>query len=353
MWHILQIAFHTALAITGAFCLLTAGLAYPGEEGQMQSALEDLWAKVDDRQKGALSTHTAFMQQVAKAASRGFDAVFGHRLLSLRCLGVSISYSIASFGIVGFADNCYNLLADTSSFSRSWKSYGPDLLTSGYLAVIYLFVGSIPLIFKKFRFTKIWLFLIFVSVPFLWEAAQDNPSWAVKKVLMDFVSWGLLAIVLAFGCDLLFIAATRKSLRWAGEMRQTYKIAAVILLNVLLGVGLMIAPFFESLSYLIGDAWDFWGGTTIQDEFARVVMIVAGSNTLDFLASSVFVVLALVLLIHRALWPLLNRSVFRLQEIGTRGRRAVLVSLGLGLLGVSTGANVAEWAKKASELLKG
>jgi hypothetical protein len=68
MWHVLQLIFHAALAITGAFCLLTACLSYPGEEGQMQSGLEDLWAKIDDRQKGLLSAHAAFMQQVAKAA---------------------------------------------------------------------------------------------------------------------------------------------------------------------------------------------------------------------------------------------------------------------------------------------
>lgn len=350
MWHILQLAFHLSLAIAGAFCLLTACLAYPGEEGQMQSALEDLWAKIDDRQKDVLSAHTAFMQQVAKAASRGFDRVFGHELISIRCLGVSISYSIASVSLVGFGSNCWATHMDGLPLRKSWELNGSDLLASGCLTALYLFTGSIPLIFKNFRFMKTWLFLIVASVPFLWEAINDQPSWTLQRVLTDFASFGVVAMVGCFGCDLLFIAATRRSLRWAGEMRQTYKITAVILLNLLLGVGLMVAPFFEAFFYTVGNVFS---SPTIEDKTAEVVMAVSASNAIDFLAASVFVVLAAVLLIHRALWPLLNRSIFRLQQIGGNGRRAILVSLGLMLLGAGSRANVVEWAQKATEFLKG
>jgi len=354
MWHVLQLAFRLALAVAGAFCLLTACLAYPGEEGKMQSVLEDLWAKIDDRQKGALSAHTVFMQQVAKATSRGFDAVFGHALLSRRCLGVSVAYSIASFGTLAFLDNFANVIADKGPLRDSWKGDASNALAGLSLAAVYLFVGSIPLIYKKFRFTKVWLFLILISVPFLWEAMQDDPVWAPANLLLDFVPWGLMATVGAFGCDVLFIAATRRSLRWAGEMQKTFKIAAVILLNVLFGIGLMVAPLIYSFAYVVLDeAWGLSRPTSVKYKLASVVFAVAGSNTLDFLASIVFVVLAVVLLIHRALWPVLNRSVFRLQEIGANGRRAILISLGAGLLGAALGAHAPAWARKAAELLKG
>lgn len=354
MWHVLQLVFRIALAVAGAFCLLTACLAYPGEEGKMQSVLEDLWAKIDDRQKGALSAHTVFMQQVAKAASRGFDAVFGHELLSRRCLGVSVACSIASFGVLVFLSNFGDVLADKGWLQSSWKSDAVNALVGVCLAAVYLFLGSIPLIFKKFRFTKAWLFLIFVFVPFFWEAMQDDPLWTPMSLLRDFVPWGLLATAGAFGCDLLFIAATRRSLRWAGEMQKTFKISAVILLNILFGAGLVIVPLVYSFAYVVLDeAWGMSRPTEVKYKLANVVLAVAGSNTLDFLASIVFVVLALVLLIHRALWPVLNRSVFRLQEIGANGRRAILISLGAALLGAALGAHAPAWVRKVAELLGG
>jgi hypothetical protein len=89
MWKLLYFSLHTAGAIRGIFCLSTAFLAYPGEEGKVQSVLENLWARIDDRQKSALSLHSAFMQQVAKSVWRGFDLLSVHKLPSVRCLDAS------------------------------------------------------------------------------------------------------------------------------------------------------------------------------------------------------------------------------------------------------------------------
>ncbi len=54
---------------------------------------------------------------------------------------------------------------------------------------------------------------------------------------------------------------------------------------------------------------------------------------------------------HRVLWPLLSRPLFRMQDIGTKGRRAILTAVGLSLLtGSFFGGKVPEWLK---EILKG
>ncbi len=45
--------------------------------------------------------------------------------------------------------------------------------------------------------------------------------------------------------------------------------------------------------------------------------------------------LVLLLLIHGALWPLLTRTLFRMADIGTKGRRAILTAVGLALLSAS------------------
>jgi glucose-6-phosphate isomerase len=58
------------------------------------------------------------------------------------------------------------------------------------------------------------------------------------------------------------------------------------------------------------------------------------------------VLLATLLLIHRALWPLLTRTLFRMADIGTKGRRAILTAIGISLLGTSV------FGEKFPELLK-
>src|SRR5882672_5355411 len=96
MWNWVHLSARIFLCVVGAFCLVTAIFLYTGEEGRTQSALEDLWTRIDDRHKRVLSAHTAFMQQVARLETRYLDALFGHRLFSLRSVGVSLSFSVSS-----------------------------------------------------------------------------------------------------------------------------------------------------------------------------------------------------------------------------------------------------------------
>ncbi len=66
-----------------------------------------------------------------------------------------------------------------------------------------------------------------------------------------------------------------------------------------------------------------------------------------------FVLLALVLLIHRAIWPLLTRTLFRMADIGTKGRRAILTTVGLALLAAGISGKVPELVQKLIEKLGG
>src|SRR5579864_5361200 len=88
--------------LAGIICVAIGFLLYPGEEGAVQSALEDLWIKIHDRHTIVLSLHTAFMQVVARQTARYFDRLFGHKLFSIRSFGTSICLSAASFGLGGF-----------------------------------------------------------------------------------------------------------------------------------------------------------------------------------------------------------------------------------------------------------
>jgi hypothetical protein len=45
--------------------------------------------------------------------------------------------------------------------------------------------------------------------------------------------------------------------------------------------------------------------------------------------------LAIMLMVHRAVWPQLTRTLFRITDIGTKGRRAILTAVGMALLSAS------------------
>jgi hypothetical protein len=49
--------------------------------------------------------------------------------------------------------------------------------------------------------------------------------------------------------------------------------------------------------------------------------LVSSGNLFDALLALLFETLALTLLVHRVFWPLLSRILFRIQDIGTNGRR--------------------------------
>jgi hypothetical protein len=318
----------------------------------MQSVLEDLWARIDDRQRSVLSLHAAFMQQVAKSTSRGLDLLFGHGLFTLRCVGASICFSVSSVALV-----LLSMLLYPGNWHNLEKS---DLLNSAILAclaIAYLFLGTIHLWFRGFRFTKTWLLLILASAFVLWGIGFSAPSLDLPHKLMYVATRGVPAIGACFLCDALFIAATRASLRWAGEMRSSWKIAALVLLNLLLAAGLVLAPLYWAFETTLGGAL---GGIMASSDSppatesaTDIVMSASASNAIDVLAASAFVLLAAALLVHRAIWPLLNRSIFRLQEIGAKSRRAILISLGLTLVAAGTGENTWEWVKKIAEMLGG
>lgn len=361
MWRIAHLSLRILAAIAGGFCLLTAFLAYPDEEGRMQTALEDLWTKIDDHQKAALSLHTAFMQEVAKSVSRGFDLLFGHKLFSIRCLGVSIAYSIASVPLAMILSAVYFHFIEEAPF----PSPGPqiDFLTiPGSISIAYLFIGTIPILFDGFRFMKTWLFFIVTSACVFWVLGFSLPDWSLSQKLTNLASTGLPAIAASFGSDVLFIAATRQCLRWASEMKQSYRIAVLVLFNFIFAAGFVLVPYIwafgTTMSEAIGDILAGFGGDSPQPptQFVLPVDIVlsaSASNTIDLLAASIFILLAVLLLVHRVFWPLLNRSIFRFQEVGTKGRRAILVTVGLLLLSASTGDKVVDYAKKISEIFKG
>jgi hypothetical protein len=342
MWAYLHPLLRWATAGLGVAFIVMAFFLYPDEEGKIQSTFEDIWNRLRRQQDIALSRHAAFMVEMARTTSLAFDRLLGFRLLSQRAFGVSICYSAASVGLVGLAAN----LEEPQTLA--------SIVTMGAICASFLLIGSLPALCPSFRFKRIWFYSV-IGVPFFLLSGSlvlDSglgplrPSTALK------VGFTVGVIMLAsFSSDVLFIALTRRALRWAGQMDQFLKIAAVVFLNCLLAACLLVAPLAWSIKGMEDYFFEFEAPSRLTVPFFFDVLVVSASNAIDALAASLFLLLAALMLIHRFFWPLLNRTLFRVQDLGIKGRRLLLASVGLALL-IAT-RELPDWFKEIVKAFSG
>jgi hypothetical protein len=325
MWHVLHLIARPIEALLGVFCVLSAIVLYPDEEGTLQSKFEDFWVRVDDYQHLALSKHAAFMTQVAKLETRFLDTLFGQKLISLRSIEVSISCSLIS-SILGLSP-IFRLFVGDYAISIVALVFNFFIVGGLFLLVGKTVVAKRRITRVVLAILAIILFSLLFTMPISVSAAQS------------------LVLVGGFLSDIAFIAATRWLVRAAGTMTRFWNVAAVVILTILLAF-VLVGPYPAVLYTLIYKKTDpgivLWYSA-----------FVALTNVFDVMVALIFVLLSLILLIHRALWPLLTRTLFRMADIGTKGRRAILTTVGFALLAAGVTGKVPELLQKLIEKLGG
>jgi hypothetical protein len=325
MLHFLHLLLTPIELLLGLFCVLTTILLCPGEEGQIQSKVEDFWVRVDDYRQLALSKHAAFMTQVAKLETSFLDKVFGPKLISGHALAVSFCCSVTASAVVGAL--VFESFSDVVFLALSIAL----LLGSIAVCITIVFVRKHAVV----RGIAIGSLLVFLLI---WAGyTQPGPEQAGR------LTWDIVfAAFGSFVCDVIFIALTRRLLRWAGQMTSFFRVLAVIVLNFLLAV-FLVMPLFLAGAFAV----------QAHEEQKALILpfaLIGFSNLFDVVLSSFFVFLTLMLLIHRVLWPLLSRTLFRMQDIGTKGRRAILSAVGLTLIGWS-GVHLPDLLKELLKIL--
>jgi len=329
MWHILHLIARPIEALLGVFCVLSAIVLYPNEEGKIQSKFEDFWIRVDDFQNLALTRHATFMTGIAKLETRFLDLVFGNRLISIRALGVSFCFSLGTIALL-------TMLVSYSIMPVRYpqlNSAGVLIMSLGYL-ICAAIVGAACIWIQNRNLLRNSIVIAALIFLLLWMVTfRAGPPGATSEISIRI----LLLVLSSFGCDVIFIILTRRLLRWAGEMTSSLKVLATVIVNLFLAV-LFVSPLLVGVHIqLIGD---------LRDEILITISMIAFSNIVDAVIALFYVLLAVLLLIHRALWPLLTRTLFRMTYIGAKGRRAILTTVGLALLSASV------FGGKFPELLK-
>jgi len=237
MWHLVHLIARPIEALLGLFCVLSAIVLYPGEEGRIQSKFEDFWVRADDFKNLALTRHAAFMTQVAKLETRLLDRVFGQKLISGQALGVSFCFSAATVSLFGLVLFFYE------SHYGDWD----DITTLDYVAsllvlFVSLIVGAASIFIRKNAVLRRSMIVGAFALLGLWKFCISPYK--------PFTEMGLTAALIltltvgGFVCDVAFISLTRRLLLWAGKMTSSLAIAIVVILTLFLAF-VLLYPLFD------------------------------------------------------------------------------------------------------------
>jgi hypothetical protein len=322
--------------ILGFLLLYVAVFYYEDEDGKLQSGLETLWLRMSDLQESMLGRHVIFLNVIAQSMTSVFDLLFGEKLWSIRSIGVSICYAL---GCLRFAMAVVAFRHGT----EGGASVGEDLFAS----LFWFAYGTITVLIRQKIWHQTWagvlvVFLIAWTVlPWLYMAMylQNQPA---RVVLLPLSILEAGTLMVGFFC--LSILVVRFTLLKVGHTTSLWKVVVLALLNgVPLGILYLLFYRLEHWIQIVSHNSDnvFWHHVNMTWVLMLVFSLAIGSPIV--ISAAVFIILALILLLHRALWPTFNRPIYLLQKLGIPKRKKLFVTLGVLLIGYAIGRH--EWLK--------
>jgi hypothetical protein len=135
------------------------------------------------------------------------------------------------------------------------------------------------------------------------------------------VSYLILALGFSLFCDLSYIAVTRWMLRRVSKIDRVYEIVFEIVVNLLVLALLLLAPIFLGVyvfKYL---------------PTPGIIMFLSFLlNSIDIVAGFAALILALMLLLHRLLWPMIQRPLYAIQRFTPLKNKRLLWTMGISLI---------------------
>jgi hypothetical protein len=304
-----------------ALFLIYASFLKEDADKKVQSIAETWWLKLAYGQEAALSKATSFLRVVARLTGTVFDRLFGRRLFSLRGVGVSVCYSLASFFL------CINLI---NGFLP--KSLHQTSLVLWLLVVLFLVAGSVPALVQRSDDETLWVWGLALTVGLLlplfkfmdWLRQVNQPITA-RGIALFLAIVGMISVC----SDFFYIALTRWMLRKASELKHWIWILSIVLLDFFLGSVLFFGPLVLG-GIVVAHVKN--QGSSVSMVAAGIAVVAPALNTIDLFACLLFFVLMAIMLFHRLLWPILEGPVYKVQQFGLIRRKGWLLTAAVGLL---------------------
>ncbi len=331
----ISIGIRTITAVLAVMLLYSSAFLREDEEGRVQNVIEGWWIRLNDLQSAALSEQMAFMRTVAAIATSWFDRLFTKKLFSLTAICVSICFTFSSLalGMLYFGQ----LFSYFREFNNPNRWDIPEELSvlalCGGIAAVFLFLGFVRSFLKTKHLQRIWLLSICLIVPLTFSVTHEMFGVGEKfsetgvrvDIMYDLTKESLVFIAVctvSVIADFSLITLNRLSLRWIKQSKVFAPSIGIVIGNCVLAVLYIWIPaqlgggnpIFEYNIWKLAAEW------------------ISAANILTALVALVFVLVALIMILHRIAWPLVERLVYALARFGIFRHRKALATVGLALL---------------------
>lgn len=354
----LLIASRIIAGMVSAILIYSSLFLYESEEGNLQNKLVDLWIRIDDAQRYALAKHTMLMRSVASLITSGLNRIFGGRAFSIQSIGVSACYALAALFLT---------MIILMQFVSGKRAEIPSSFWTISLGALIL--GSIPAMMQNSLWIRIWfvflcgivLFKVAIPVIEISSIVSSSDAPQLARVLYLFlISFGIGIIL--FTLSVVLIRQVLRHISMSNSFLRMALISLWSLLPIILMYGLLKLLEFRLSASSIPDIptssalseadikeW-FNNWSIIIDIFLVLAFILAYlTNLVIVLISSLFIILGLIMLLHRILWPTIQRPVYTLQRLGIAKRSKLVAALGTLLLVYALGG--LDWLEKITDKL--
>jgi hypothetical protein len=306
--------------VMGLVAYYVAFFMYEDAEGKLQNRIEQLWIAVNDRKRITGSTASALFNKIASVVTRTFDRVFGHKLLSLQLIGVSVCYALA--GLFLFISLFF--LWIQIQLGKTTTTLPPEVTQSlplvikvtAIIGLTMLVLGILPALKRSF----ITVFLSLVPVAFL-------VSGIIKVALRHEVSEQYVVLMLglffSFLSDVAFVVLVRVTIRRLTKENHTLAFLLALFAQIAVIALLVVFPFV-----IVSPLLEKFGQGIIVNSLVALTFF----NMFTCIAASLFLLTLLFVLLHRAVWPILDKVVYPIAARRVVRDHKLMAGIGTGCM---------------------
>jgi len=294
---------HTGIRIVlfcaGCVCLFVGSCLYEDQEKRLQSKLERLWIKLDDRKDEAHESEKKLLVRVVRASNKILDGLFGTKLISLRAAVVSVAISCGAAALIFYL------------FILSMN-------VLNHIHVPLTDPENMPLLLVVLALTVICL-------------SKSHTLLAAFFCFAPFVIYQIMTVDLNLS-------------NWIGHGESVSISLFISILSDLLVIVLvrqLLKKFSFSLAFTIIGAMFLIGGITLYivwerpDDFLGLILL----NISDELFLFILFTGVLCLALHHLAWPSICHGMYGLQRAGILAHRKTFKVLGVAFITVAVTLN--------------
>lgn len=285
LFHIALLAARIVVAGIGLLLAYIALFMYEDSAKKWQNRLVELWVKIDDLKNRALSREIVFLLESLRLVNLGFDALLGVEYLSPRAIMTVLCFSLSS---LAFVASGFTQLHFVKYGGHGWYPQAIRGMVFGMILFIMGVVGGL----------RLWIRIAAIVIIGLLNVHLLNVNlftlWTGYVIFIG-------SVVLGICCDVLFVLMNRSIGKTSSGMERLPQILLMILLNIILGI-LYVAP----LTWLDSSR----EAVAIQS----ILALIATTNIFTSLSAFAIVIVMIVAIVHRILWPIIQRPIYAIEK---------------------------------------